>query len=69
MVIHPYAKIWYAYDKEQRHLARLKSMVKVFYFDTDVIEIIIKGCIIKLHVAGHMKYKHVNLLKIHFQAY
>ena len=23
-VIHPYAKIWYAYVKEQRHLARLE---------------------------------------------
>ena len=29
MVIHPYAKIWYAYVKEQRHLARLKSVVKI----------------------------------------
>ena len=28
MVIHPYAKIWNAYVKEQRHLARLKSMWK-----------------------------------------
>ena len=29
MVIHPYAKISYAYVKEKRHLARLKFNVKV----------------------------------------
>ena len=28
----PYAKIWYAYVKEQRHLARLKSMVKIHFW-------------------------------------
>ena len=28
MVIHPYAKISYAYVKEQRHFARLKFMVQ-----------------------------------------
>ena len=28
VVIHPYVKIWYTYVKEQRYLARLKSMVK-----------------------------------------
>ena len=32
MVIHPYAKIWYAYFKEQRHFARLKLMVKIYNF-------------------------------------
>ena len=35
MVIHPYAKIWYAYVKEQRHFARLKFMVKI-NFDIEV---------------------------------
>ena len=31
MVIHPYADIWYAYIRKQRHLARLKPMVKIFF--------------------------------------
>ena len=29
MVIHSYAKIWCAYVKEQRHLARFKFIVKI----------------------------------------
>ena len=29
MVIHLYAKVWYTYVKEQRHNARLKSIVKI----------------------------------------
>ena len=32
MVIHPYAKTWYAFVKEQTHLARLKSIVCVGRF-------------------------------------
>ena len=47
MVIHPYAKIWYAYVKEQRHFARLKFMVKI-NFDIEV-----KG-------QGHTKVKNVH---------
>ena len=35
MVIHPYAKIWYAYVKEQKHITRLKSMGK-YNFDIEV---------------------------------
>ena len=32
MVIHLYAKIWYAYVKEQKHLARLKYMMKNVWY-------------------------------------
>ena len=32
MVMHPCAKIWYAHVQEQRHVARLKSMVKIISY-------------------------------------
>ena len=35
MVIHPYTKIWCAYVKEQRHLARFHSLRK-YNFDIEV---------------------------------
>ena len=32
LIVIPYARIWYAYVKGQRHLARLKSMVKIQFW-------------------------------------
>ena len=40
LVIRLYTKIWYAYVKEQRHLARLKSMVKIFFMLRSKVKVI-----------------------------
>ena len=51
MVKHPYAKILYAFVKEQRYLAKLKSMVKIY-------DIEVKG-------QGHTKFMNVHDTSYH----